>query len=484
MGRWMRRVIVLMVLLGSAGAGRAQSAPQWIVTGSDRAHYVVQGSGDPRDAPGARVSLRGVDPLPGQFGASGLVLNAVPYRGHRLTLTADLSTRNATKGALIWLRVDGKHGIVAFANSQLQPVFDTTASAHREVRVDVPADAEHIFLGTALTGAGEVSTTDLRLTGHVSPVAPVTPRSLLDTAIEIVRDHALHAAQVDWATLVPKLHAMLPAAGEPASAYPAIHALLRALGDHHSHLQPPAKTQRSDQGGFASFPPRVEATPGDIGYIAMPGYDGVQMAAQRAFVQKMIDAITRVQPQARCGWVVDLRRDIGGNMRPMLGGLRPLLGDGVIGGFRNASGQVFPLHAVSAPDMPKGPALESARVAVLLGPHTASSGEVVAVAFRGRPDTRSFGQPTAGLSTGNAGYRLPDGSELFVTTSVDTDRSGHAYGERLAPDQLVPDNATAKGDATLDAARHWLAGECGAPAQRVAGTPNLYSPLHLSEPAP
>lgn len=473
MGRWMRKVAVLLVLLGTAAAGRTQSAPQWIVTGSDRAHYVVQGNGDPRDRHGARVTLRGVDPLPGQFGASGLVLDAVPYRGHRLTLTADLSTRDAAKGALIWLRVDGKHGMLTFANSQLQPVFGTTASAHREVQVDVPADGERIFLGTALTGAGEVSTTDLRLTGHMSPLAPVTPRSLLDTAIEIVRDHALHAAQVDWATLVPKLHAMLPTAGKPASAYPAIHALLRALGDHHSHLQPPANTQRSDHGGFASFPPKVEATPGDIGHITMPAYDGVQMAAQRAFVQNMIDGITRVQPQARCGWVVDLRRDTGGNMRPMLGGLHPLLGDGVIGGFRNASGQVYPIHAVSAPDMPKGPALESARVAVLLGPHTASSGEVVAVAFRGRPDTRSFGQPSAGLSTGNAGYRLPDGSELFVTTSVDTDRTGHAYGERLVPDQPVPNDTRANGDPTLDAARQWLAGACRAPAQRVAGTPNL-----------
>lgn len=475
MACWTRTAGTLLVLLGASTAGMAQTTPNWIVTGSDRMHYTVQGIGDPRDPQGARVTLRGVDPLPGQFGASGLVLDAVPYRGHRLTLTADLSTRDASKGALIWLRVDGVRPSEAFANSQLQPVFGTTAAAHREVRVDVPADGEKIFLGTGLTGAGEVSTTDLRLIGRASPTAPVTPLSLLDTAIAIVREHALHAAQVDWSTLVPKLHAMVPAKGPPAAAYPAIHTLLGALGDHHSLMLPPTVTQRFDHGGFPTFPPKVEAMSGDLGYIAMPGFSGVQPAAQQAFARRVIDGITRVQPQARCGWVVDLRQDPGGNMRPMLAGLRPLLGDGVVGGFRRAGGQVYPVyaHPPSSTDLPDGPALEHARVAVLLGPHTASSGEVVAVAFRGRPDTRSFGQPTAGLSTANAGYRLPDGSELFVTTSVDVDRTGHAYGNRLPPDQLVPDDPAAKGDATLDAARQWLTGACGAPAQRVAGSPNL-----------
>ncbi|MFK2905246.1 S41 family peptidase [Dyella ginsengisoli] len=475
MGRWMRWVGILVGLLGVPAMGMAQSGAGWIVTGSGRTHYVVQGTGDPRDAQGASVTLRGDDPLPGQFGASGLVLNALPYRGHRLTLTADLSTRDAAQGALIWLRVDGGRPSEAFANSQLQPVFGTTAAAHREVQVDVPDDAEKIFLGTALTGAGEVSTTDLRLTSRVSPAVHITPLSMLNAAIEIVRAHALRAAQVDWPTLEPKLRAMVHPTGAAADAYPAIRQLLAALGDHHSHLQPAATAQKLEHGGFASSSPKVQALPGQLGYIDMPGYSGMQGAARRAFVTGVIGDITRVQPQARCGWVVDLRHNPGGSMLPMLASLRPLLGEGVLGGFRNAQGQVYPLHAASPldPDLPKGPALEHARVALLLGPRTASSGEVVAVAFRGRPGTRSFGQPTAGLSTGNSGFRLPDGSEIFLTTSVDVDRTGQAYGERIAPDQTVLAEATAEGDATLDAARHWLAGACGALAQQVAASSNL-----------
>lgn len=131
--------------------------------------------------------------------------------------------------------------------------------------------------------------------------------------------------------------------------------------------------------------------------------------ARRAFVAHMVDATGQLTPQTRCGWIVDLRQDSGGSMVPMLAGLRPLLGDESLGGFRDADGQVTSFAASNALDRtpPRGPELEHAAVAVLLGPHTASSGEVVAVAFRGRANTRSFGQPTAGGSTGNTGFALP-----------------------------------------------------------------------------
>src|SRR5437899_12878929 len=48
--------------------------------------------------------------------------------------------------------------------------------------------------------------------------------------------------------------------------------------------------------------------------------------------------------------------------------------------------------------------------AVLTDESTASVGEAVAVAFIGRSNTRSFGQPTAGVPTGNVVYHLADGA--------------------------------------------------------------------------
>ena len=75
--------------------------------------------------------------------------------------------------------------------------------------------------------------------------------------------------------------------------------------------------------------------------------------------------------------------------------------------------------------------------------------EAIVVAFRGRPDTRSFGKPTAGLTTGVEGFRLADGAMLFLATSRFADRDGAVYDGPLPPDDLVLDRPE-------DAALEWL----------------------------
>jgi len=81
---------------------------------------------------------------------------------------------------------------------------------------------------------------------------------------------------------------------------------------------------------------------------------------------------------------------------------------------------------------------ESVPLAVLIGPQTASSGEAVAVAFRGRPHTVIFGQRSRGLSTSNNQFRLSDGAILNLSVSVFADRQGRRYGDELDPDVAVP----------------------------------------------
>ena len=59
------------------------------------------------------------------------------------------------------------------------------------------------------------------------------------------------------------------------------------------------------------------------------------------------------------------------------------------------------------------------------------------MAFRGRPATRSFGEPTAGVPTGNGQFILPDGAELYLTGGSGVDGTGRAYQTRIRPDQPV-----------------------------------------------
>jgi C-terminal processing protease CtpA/Prc len=157
-------------------------------------------------------------------------------------------------------------------------------------------------------------------------------------------------------------------------------------------------------------------------------------------------------------------------MWPMIAGLTPLLGSGVLGSFEGRDGKsdkwtaADPRFAVAPP--PALNDLQSAWVAVLTGPQTGSSGEFVAIAFRSRPRTRSFGLPTAGLSTSNDTFPLPDGSMIALTTAVGADRTGKRYGGQIEPDEIVEAGKPAwpGDDATLAAAVRWLkqASRCGA----------------------
>jgi C-terminal processing protease CtpA/Prc len=163
-------------------------------------------------------------------------------------------------------------------------------------------------------------------------------------------------------------------------------------------------------------------------------------------------------------------------MWPMLAGIGPLLGDSLVGAFgtapdadrwyyhagvagiRYADGRLD--TASRAPGAHVQPRLPMAPVAVLIDGGTASSGEAIALAFRGRPDTRSFGAPTAGFATANRGAALADGANMVVTTGFMVDRRGVEAGERLHPDEPVPGPPSGwpfATDAVAAAATRWLA---------------------------
>ena len=88
------------------------------------------------------------------------------------------------------------------------------------------------------------------------------------------------------------------------------------------------------------------------------------------------------------------------------------------------------------------------------------------LAFKGRDQTRFFGQNTAGLASVNDGFELRDGINLVVTVEMMTDRNGAIYPNGLAPDLFIGAGEGSTGDAedpVQDAAKLWLTGlsACG-----------------------
>jgi carboxyl-terminal processing protease len=446
-----RNWILLAAWLVTSPATAGQ-AMHWKVTGDGTA-YILRGGGDVQSETGAALTVQSVKDVGESYGGGIASIDARPFHGQWLRLSGRIGVQGVEGSAGLWLRADGPNGVVAFANSQREPVRGDVANVLREVEIGVPSIAQKLMFGPLLTGSGRLRVEQLRLERLPADTdAGVLPVEIVNVAIATIRDRALNTGRIDWAAVQPTLTQKAVMAKGPADAYAIIESLIQQLGDRHSSLMSPAAARRHAQQIQQPAVPEVTIRDG-IAVVVVPGFSGASREAMQAFAGALARRIAEVAPQVTRGWVVDLRINPGGNMWPMLSGLSPLLGKEPVGFFRDAKGHDTPWRiefpGVSILD------LSSAPVAVLIGARTTSSGEAVAVAFRGRPRTRSFGQPTAGLSTGNQLYDLPGGARLNLTTTRFVDRMGQLYGEKIAPDVTVLEQ-----DAILQAEK-WLTRQDG-----------------------
>lgn len=210
-----------------------------------------------------------------------------------------------------------------------------------------------------------------------------------------------------------------------------------------------------------------------LGYIDLPADQGTP--GYPAVVQQ---GMREADSAAVCGWIVDLRRNTGGDLWTLLAAVGPILGDGTGGGFLYADGKrdtwayrdgkVFWNADERAEDIVDGGVYHPKRamppVALLTSRVTQAAGELVAVAFHGRPGARSFGEPTSGAAILQDHTALSDGAELFVSGAYGLDRAGAVYKGAVEPDQPVAVNWAQLGadtDPGIIAARAWLQAQPG-----------------------
>jgi carboxyl-terminal processing protease len=304
-------------------------------------------------------------------------------------------------------------------------------------------------LGMSACGANASSTPPpTQPTGAISEQA----RVYLDEVLGLMQAHAMNRLTIDWTMFRSTVLAQAPAAQTVADTYPAIRTAVRLLGESHSSFQTPTGFVITERTRTCFAPaagaPTVLPT---IGYVKVTGFSG-RDAAATAFADGIQRAIRSADRDDLIGWIVDVRGNGGGNMWPMVAGVGPVLGEGVTGYFIDPTGAESPWEyrdgaawdtgvAQERVDAPYRLRRERPRVAVLTDGGIASSGEATVIAFRGRPDTRSFGTPTCGLSTAIENYAMSDGASLNLAISVMADRGRTQYGYAIAPDELVTDPA-------------------------------------------
>lgn len=371
----------------------------------------------------------------------------------RISIAADVRPERVRDRAVVWLRADRNGEPLVTEYAQI-PARGTSDWQRQETGLVVPESASSVAYGVLLQGPGEVSIRHLTIEPTPLP-APGTrlsasARAELDSALHVAYANALWRDTLTWPALEARVRRAAAGAHEPRDVYPAIRLLVAALGDRHSSFYTPQDMTLFRSG--ANIPTiDVRVLDRGVGYVDSPGYLAEAHDSTAAYVQRTYAAIRAAAPGSRCGWVVDLRGNSGGTPEAMFAALAPFFGSDA---QTNLTRAMLRQVGVATPrDMPN---LTHAPIAVLLGPQTGSAGERVALAFRQRPRTRSFGQPTAGVATARRMILLPDGAAVAIATSpMDTTRARET-SQSIAPDVVVADQRGQAGR-LLRTAAEWVA---------------------------
>ncbi len=339
-------------------------------------------------------------------------------------------------------------------------------------------EATHIRIGAILYGSGKAWFDDFAVTIRSAKNSRPSrlARSYLSAAVDTIAIHSLRKDSADLKTLKKNALRIAGPAKKPADCHLAVTWLLQSLGDHHSFFMTPEEV-KGWEGGDEDPAEVVFPTSRIIdgcGYVNVPHFHGGDPKSIQAYADSLQTLLRNLDRADIKGWIIDLRQNTGGNMEPMIAGLGPLFDSEKLGYLFDVNGgkeywaykngaYYWENEKLTAPTLPVR--LQHRRpIAVLIGPQTGSSGEIAAISFIGNGNTRLFGQPTWGLTTGNGAFDLPDGARMMLASTIMADRNEKRYYGPVEPDERV-ENVDLKlptsnsGDAGIGAAVKWIFGK-------------------------
>lgn len=323
-----------------------------------------------------------------------------------------------------------------------------------------------------------------------APVGDSGVRAYVDRALAGLQG-GYYVGTPEWDEALAEELPVLRAAEAPSDTYAALSRLSLAAGGRHSRFSTPVQTASATQPDvpWSRTPPTVRYD-GRLGILTIPGFSSVHADDQDRYLRAASEIFDSAQARSACGWVVDVRQNDGGLAWAMLLAVSPLLDDGTVEQFRTRDGRTsavrvegtslrwegrrwdgLPLFVgrfgaldrfgmpglVVAPALPSAPTKLAGRpVALVQSTRSASAAEMVLLAFAGQARTATFGSESAGYTTLNGGFMLPDGAQVTLSFALMGDRGGTFFEGAIPPDHPAdPEDGSA-----LGAARSWVLQQC------------------------
>lgn len=371
----------------------------------------------------------------------------------KIAITVYIKSKDITGNAGLWCQIWNKDDKqIGFQNLELQKtkIIGTTDWKKYSISLVVNSNCKKLLLGGYLQGTGSVWYDNFSIENLEFASTPPSKeaKEYIDGFCKIIKKQSVYSNSINWKILQAEIELISKGANSIEDAtVVSSHILnkLRELGDNHSFILSKKSYDRSLKTNLDERRPYGKLLENNIGYVYVPGYASTNDTVSENFATSIQNIIKDLDTKNNItGWIVDLRENTGGNMYPMITGLGPIIGEGTLGHFHNANGKVRTrwlysngstrVVKVKAPYVLKNSAV---KVAVLIGPNTSSSGEMTAISFVGKPNTKFFGQPSGGYTTGNSMFKLKDGTALALATSYVSDRNKNKYLSKINPDVFV-----------------------------------------------
>jgi carboxyl-terminal processing protease len=312
--------------------------------------------------------------------------------------------------------------------------------------------------------------------------------AIMDTAITTAKNLSMYSGEVDWTVLVKEMSAKSENAETLNDLAPSLELMINTLRDHHamfrrledySTLASFTDHENSRNHDDREFAPEIWSItndldarfehallPDNIGYLKVMAVGG--NVDGQAESERIRAAVQELHDQGVTQWIVDFRYNAGGNVNVMMNGLAPLFdteeilsiqgGDGETHSTARIQNGSFWYFGMNAFPMTTEPILKNPKIAVLTSRWTWSSGEFVAVAFKGQDNTRQFGEYTGGYTTNNSWDVINNEIALAMSTGIFSDRNGRRYSKYVSPDEKIGFEVTddPKSDKGILRAVEWL----------------------------
>jgi len=386
----------------------------------------------------------------------------------KIEISAYVKSENTNGIINLWTQVKDENGqMIDFGNSdsQQKSIAVNKGWAKYSLIFTVDKNVKSLLLGGVLTGNGTVwfDHFELNKIAFSKEEPSKVSAKYIQEFKDIVKKNSIFSDKLDWRNIDTNLNYLSKGMKTIDDTDAALHYIiknLREAGDNHSFIDSKERTAKQKIANTNDAKPDSRLIDQNIGYVSVPGFASLNTEVGDAFALQIHDMIKKLDSENTIkGWIVDLRTNTGGNMHPMISGLGSLIGEGTLGYFVYNSKKTpwiyknrkFGPHKIKdSYELKSG----QSKIAVLIGPNTASSGEATTIAFIGKGNVKLFGQPSAGYTSANIPYQLSDGKSLALAVSYEMDRNGKVYNGKIDPD--IPVEPKEGQDTDIETAKGWI----------------------------